>query len=74
MTRLVCAHPDGYASEAVEALCGALKIEPLTARALIRRGLTEPEAAARFIRPEREPLADPLDMHGMRAAVRRIRR
>ena len=41
---------------------------------LVRRGLTDPEDARRFLRPELTQLADPLGLAGMAGAVEAIRR
>ncbi len=41
---------------------------------LVRRGLTDPDEARRFLRPELAQLADPLRLAGMAEAVETIRR
>ncbi len=55
-----------------ERLAGAVRVHPLAARILCLRGLSEPEAAARFLAPRLEDLPDPFLMKGMEAAVTRI--
>lgn len=57
----------------VQELASALRIRPLTARILLNRGLSTPEAALRFLRPSLEHLHDPFLMAGMRAAVDRLK-
>jgi single-stranded-DNA-specific exonuclease len=53
-----------------------LKIAPATlpvlAHLLVRRGIDEPEAAARFLSPSLDQLHDPLQMSGMKAALGRL--
>jgi len=44
----------------------------LLAELLIRRGVNEPEGAARFLRPILEHLHDPLQMSGMKRALDRL--
>jgi len=53
-------------------LAAALGVSPLLAGLLTNRGLSEPEAAGRFLRPGREEFHDPFRLKGMQAAVRRI--
>ncbi len=55
-------------------LAGVLRIRALTARILIARGFSEPEAAAAFLRPTLEHLHDPYRLTGMGHAVARLRR
>ncbi len=69
-----CAYSGEYDPTTVETLCGALSIQPLTARALIRRGLTEASDAERFLHPEELELSDPFAMPNMRAALERLRK
>jgi len=57
----------------VRNLSDSLDISPLLARLLALRGVTDPEAAQRFLSPELSHLHDPFGMLGMEAAVRRIR-
>ena len=45
---------------------------PVLADLLIRRGIEEPEAAARFLAPSLDHLHDPLRMSGMKAALDRL--
>jgi single-stranded-DNA-specific exonuclease len=53
-----------------------LKITPaalnVLAELLVRRGMEEPEAAARFLTPQLSHLHDPLQMSGMKAALDRL--
>src|SRR6266849_6494589 len=60
--------------EATEVLCRELKVSPLVARLLARRGIWEPEAAHRFLHPTLDQLHDPFLMADMSAAVERLRR
>ncbi len=45
---------------------------PVLADLLVRRGIDDPEAAARFLSPTLEDLHDPLQMSGMRGALDRL--
>ena len=45
---------------------------PVLAELLVRRGIEEPEAAARFLAPQLDHLHDPLQMSGMKAALDRL--
>jgi single-stranded-DNA-specific exonuclease len=53
-------------------LASALRIGPLLARVLIRRGLSDPAAARRFLQPRLEDLHDPFAMRDMAAAAERL--
>lgn len=55
-----------------EALARALDLEPMTARLLVMRGVTTPEAAERFLAPSLDHLHDPFLLAGMREAVERL--
>ena len=57
---------------AVAALARALALEPVIARLLCQRGLADPDAAARFLRPSIDHLHDPLGLSGMPEAVARV--
>ena len=59
--------------QAVCVLAQALHIQPLTARVLAGRGLTDPEAAQRFLEPSLDHLHAPELLTGMREAVERLR-
>jgi single-stranded-DNA-specific exonuclease len=45
---------------------------PVLADLLVRRGIEEPEAAARFLSPQLSHLHDPLQMSGMKVALDRL--
>lgn len=51
----------------------ALGVQPLTARVLLSRGLTDPDSARRFLAPSLEHLHNPLLVTGMHEAVDRLR-
>jgi single-stranded-DNA-specific exonuclease len=55
-------------------LSRALRLHPLAARVLAARGLSGPEAAARFLEAPLSDLPDPFTMKGMDRAVARIAR
>jgi len=57
-----------------ERLASALGISPLTARVLIRRGLSNPDDARRFLKPSLDDLYDPLTLRDMPQAVDRLLR
>src|SRR5260370_20396990 len=59
--------------QAARDLAAALRIQPLTARVLLSRGLSDADAARRFLTPSMEHLHDPLLLAGMREAVERLR-
>ena len=59
--------------EAVESLVRALGVPRLVAQLLAQRGLTEPEAGARFLDPNLSHLHDPFLMADMDVAVARLR-
>ncbi|MGI5839986.1 MAG: single-stranded-DNA-specific exonuclease RecJ [bacterium] len=64
-----------YGNEDIElqkTMATRLRITPLLARILANRGLTGPDAAGRFLEPDRSELLDPFRLKGMREAVRRI--
>jgi len=50
-----------------------LRIRALTARVLINRGITDPVAALRFLRPSLDHLFDPFLLAGMQDAVARVK-
>ena len=59
--------------QAIQAmLAKELKISDLSARMLVDRGLTTPEAARRFVRPSIDELHDPFLMRDMEQAVLRL--
>jgi single-stranded-DNA-specific exonuclease len=51
-----------------------LGLDPLAARVLVARGVSEPQDAARFLSHELTDLPDPFRMKGMSAAVERLAR
>jgi single-stranded-DNA-specific exonuclease len=57
---------------AAVALAAALGVSPVTARLLAIRGLTDPDAAARFLNPSLEQLYDPYGLAGLEPAVDRL--
>jgi single-stranded-DNA-specific exonuclease len=56
----------------VSKLAGALRVRPATARCLVARGVTEPQAAQGFIDPRLAALRPPAGLAGMASAVERI--
>src|SRR5712692_4159417 len=54
-------------------LAASLRIQPLTARVLMNRGLADPDAAKRFLSPSLQNLHDPRLLTGMPEAVERLR-
>jgi len=70
-TRWLLPSPD---PAAVARLADALSIASPAARVLVQRGLSDPEAARRFLSPAFEDLYDPLALRDMAAAVERIAR
>jgi single-stranded-DNA-specific exonuclease len=59
--------------ESCQRLMDELKIDPMIAKMLVRRGIDEPAKAVRFLYPRLEDLYDPFLLDGMHAAVNRIR-
>jgi single-stranded-DNA-specific exonuclease len=55
-----------------EALAAALDLHPLAALLLARRGVTDPEAARRFLRPDVSHLHEPDRLPGVRVAADRL--
>ena len=70
-TRWILPEP---AADAISGLRDALGISALAAKILVHRGLHDPSAARRFLRPAFEDLHDPLTMRDMDAAAERIHR
>ena len=60
-------------SQSARDFAASLRIQPLTARVLLGRGLTDVESARRFLAPSIEHLHDPLLLTGMHEAVQRLR-
>ena len=59
-------------AEPVTALAQALDLEPVVARLLCLRGLSEPEAARRFLSPSLDHLHDPWALTDLRRAAERL--
>ena len=59
---------------AARKLAVELGLDPLAARVLVARGVSEPQDAARFLSHELSDLPDPFRMKGMSAAVERLTR
>jgi len=57
---------------AADRLASALGVPPIVARLLCQRGLSDPEAASRFLNPSLAQLHDPMALADMRVAVDRI--
>jgi single-stranded-DNA-specific exonuclease len=57
----------------VDAVAASVGVPPVIAQLLCQRGFDDPEAAARFLRPELSHLNDPYRLLGMRVAVERVR-
>lgn len=55
------------------ALATALGVHPITAQVLLNRGMADPEAAQRFLRPSLDTLSDPAELDEMANAVERLR-
>ena len=54
-------------------LAKALKVSPVVAQVLINRGVTDPQAAAVFLKPKLTELIPPEQMPGVEPAVNRLR-
>ena len=65
------ANPD---PQAIRELASSLGIQPLTARVLASRGITDADCARTFLSPSIEHLHDPGRLAGMAEAVERLRR
>lgn len=59
--------------EAVADLSRQAEVSPVIAELLLRAGLSDPAAAARFLRPALAELADPFRLDHLDAAARRLR-
>jgi single-stranded-DNA-specific exonuclease len=71
MIDLIWDHPVCNDAEA-DALARSLDVSPVVARLLCMRGLSDPEAAARFLRPSLDHLHDPFGLTDMHVAVERL--
>src|SRR5438105_5019046 len=58
--------------DAATTLAAAINVPPVVARLLCQRGLSDPEAAGRFLNPSLDQLHDPMRLADMRVAVDRI--
>src|SRR5437762_12275824 len=58
--------------QAAEALAASINVPVVVARLLCQRGLSDPELAARFLRPSLDHLHDPMRLADMRVAVDRL--
>lgn len=58
----------------IETLAASLGVRLPVARVLAHRGYSDPQAAARFLRPLLDDLHDPFLLKGMRETVERLRR
>jgi len=61
-----------YDDGAATKLAAALGVPPVVARLLCQRGLSDPDLAARFLKPALDQLHDPLALADMPVAVERI--
>jgi single-stranded-DNA-specific exonuclease len=59
---------------AAERLARALGLAPVISRLLVQRGLSDPDEAARFLRPSLDHLHDPARLTGLDLAVARLER
>ena len=57
---------------AAATLSASMAIDPVTARLLCQRGVTDPDQAARFLKPSLDDLHDPYLLAGMTEAVDRV--
>ncbi len=64
--------PTPFDPAAAERLARALGVELVIARLLVQRGLADPDAAARFLRPSLDHLHDPSLLTGLAEALLRI--
>ncbi len=65
---------DEFSPQDVDTLSQTLRIPGVIAKMLLRRGITEADAARRFFQPSLELLYDPFIMQDMQKAVDRLRR
>ena len=71
--RMIARAPENCDAALVEEIANTERVSPLTARALIRRGVSSAEEARRFLRPSELSLHDPYRLPDMAKAVERIR-
>ncbi len=65
---------DEFSSQEVNSLSQSLRIPEIITKMLLRRGITDADAARRFFRPSLDLLYDPFIMRDMHQAVERLRR
>ena len=65
-------YPTPEQEMAAERLAGAINVNPVICRMLIERGITTPEEARHFFRPQLNELIDPFKMKDMQKAVDRL--
>ncbi len=70
-TRTIWTAPEADA-KAIATLERELRVQPLTARLLVNRGLSDPALADAFLRPDLRHLHDPFGLPDMDKAARRI--
>jgi single-stranded-DNA-specific exonuclease len=72
--RLTAREPVGIDSALVEKIASELNCSALIARAMIRRGVSSPEEARRYLYPDEGALFDPFLLPDMEKAAKRVRR
>lgn len=72
--RMIARAPEVCDAALVEEIVNSQSVSPLTARALIRRGVSSAEEAKRFLHPTELSFHDPYRLPDMEKAVARIRR
>jgi single-stranded-DNA-specific exonuclease len=64
--------PDAASCANAAKLAAALGLTPVLGQCLVNRGISEPETAARFLKPRLQNLSDPLRLPNLAAAVDRL--
>jgi single-stranded-DNA-specific exonuclease len=72
--RLAPAAVTGSTDHDAARLADALRLHPLAAQLLVRRGVADPDLAGAFLKPRLTDLHDPIDLPGCDDAARRIAR